>query len=74
MMKQKRTNNYSTPYQPVAYEVVAGQGPMITARNEWHIVTPNVSRFKPVKVMMEPPIESDLMEDHSRTKKAASVV
>ena len=65
MMKQRRTNKYSTPYQPMAYEVVARQGPMITARNERHVVTRNVSRFKPVNVKMEPPMESDSMEDHS---------
>ena len=49
----------------MAYEVVARQGPMITARNERHVVTRNISRFKPVNVKMEPPMESDSMEDHS---------
>ena len=34
MIKQRRTNKYYTPYQPMAYEVVARQGPMITAGNE----------------------------------------
>ncbi|KAI0210788.1 hypothetical protein LSAT2_004428 [Lamellibrachia satsuma] len=65
MMKQKRTNKYSTPHQPMAYEVVARKGPMITARNERQVVTRNISRFKPVNVKMEPPMESDSMEDHS---------
>jgi len=50
MLKQRRTNTYSTPYQPIAYEVVARQGPMTTASNEQHV---------------KPPIESDMMEDHS---------
>jgi hypothetical protein len=65
MLKQRRTNKYSTHYQPIPYEEVARQGPMITARNERHDVTRNVSRFKRVNVKMEPPIESDMMEDHS---------
>ena len=45
--------------------MVARQGTMITARNERHVVTRKISMFKPVNVKMEPPMESDLMEDHS---------
>ena len=66
MVKQRRTNKYSTPYQPIAYEVVAKQGPTITTRNERHVVTRNLSRFKPVKVKMEPPMESDSMQWRSQ--------
>jgi len=53
MLKQRRTNKYFTPYQSIAYELVARQGPIITAKNERHAVTRNVSTFKPVNVKME---------------------
>ena len=62
-----KERNPVIPYagRPMAYGVVARKGLMITAKNERHVVTRNVSRFNPVNVKMDSPMESDSMEDDS---------
>ena len=67
LVKQRSVNKNSTPYKPTTYEVVARKGTMITANNDDHTITRNISRFKPVKIKIEPsvlPTEDDPLDEN----------
>lgn len=54
LMKQRKINKLTPPYNPEPYTVVQKHGSMVTAERNGHFLTRNSSYFRPVKVTAVP--------------------
>jgi hypothetical protein len=48
LVRQKKTNKFSTNFSPTPYTIVAIKGSKVVARNQQHFITRNVSFFKKI--------------------------
>jgi len=79
LVKQTKHNKFSLPYNPKPYTVITMKGSMITARTDDHVITRNISFFKPLPGLpsQNPKKEGPLtatLKPLSHTKKPVVVI